>query len=106
MSDKNANDYYKDALKGLEGNDPLLKEFYRGMAGFYGESHKPSDSRKRKDLFDFFSDDEDITNSAHPDKVFVAKSIGEGGLVENGHQSKEKLNDIVRRKPSGNFKNK
>jgi hypothetical protein len=106
MSDQFAKNYYKDALKGLESNDSLMKEFYRGMADFYDAEHKPSDSRKNKDLYGLFSEEEDLVQKAHPGKMYVGKALGEGGLVENGHQSKDKINDIVRRKPSGNFRNK
>jgi hypothetical protein len=40
MSDQFAKNYYKDALKGLEGNDPFMKQFYKGMADFYDERTK------------------------------------------------------------------
>lgn len=105
MADESIKEYYKQALKDVSG-DPLMKEFYSGMADFYGEKQAMNDSRKRKDLFDFFLDESDITSSSHKESVMLSKSLGEGGLVENGHQSKKKHVDVARRNPSGNFKNK
>ena len=104
MSDQFAKNYYKDALKGLEGNDPFMKQFYKGMASFYDEEQKFNDSRKDKYLYDL-SLDQDLVQEAHPHKLYVSKGFGEGGLVENGHQAKKRMVDVARRNPSGNFKN-
>ena len=105
MADKSINSYYKDALKG-SGNDPLMKQFYSGMKDFYEDKAPLNDSRKSKDLMDFFLEESDITSSSHSEDVVLSKSLGEGGLVENGHQSKQKHVDVAGRLPSGNFKNK
>ena len=83
-----------------------MKEFYSGMKDFYGEKSPNNDSRKRKDLMDFFLEESDVTSDSHKEDVVLSKSLGEGGLVENGHQSKQKHVDVARRFPSGNFKNK
>ncbi len=104
MSDQFAKNYYKDALRGLDSNDSLMKEFYKGMADFYDEEPEFNDSRKDKDLYDL-SLDQDLVQEAHPHKLYVSKGFGEGGLVENGHQAKKRMVDVARSKPSGNFKN-
>lgn len=106
MSDQFAKNYHKDALKGLDNSDSLMKEFYNGMASFYDEETKPSDSRKGKDLINLSKDEEDKVQMAHPNKVYVGKSHSDGGLVENGHQSREKSETNMKTPPSGNFQNK
>jgi hypothetical protein len=105
MADDFSKSYYKDALKGSNG-DPLLKEFYSGMKDFYEERHPVNDSRTKKDLMGFFYEGSDITSDSHKDEVYLSKSLGKGGLVENGHQSKTNHVDVARSIPSGNFRNK
>lgn len=104
MSDQFAKSYYKDALRGLESNDSLMKEFYKGMANFYDDEQSFNDSRKNNELYDL-SLDQDLVQEAHPHKLYVSKGFGEGGLVENGHQAKKRMVGVARRNPSGNFKN-
>lgn len=105
MADDFSKSYYKDALKG-SNDDPLLKEFYSGMKDFYEEKHPVNDSRTKKDLMGFFYEGSDITSDSHKDEVYLSKSLGKGGLVENGHQSKTNHVDVARSIPSGNFRNK
>jgi hypothetical protein len=66
---------------------------------------KFNDSRKDKDLYGFVFGSGLGSSEAHPHKLYVSKSFGEGGLVENGHQAKKRMVDVARRNPSGNFKN-
>jgi len=45
--------------------------------------------------------DEDLIEEAHPEKVYVAESRGDGGLVENQNQQHEKMMTVINKMPTG-----
>ena len=45
--------------------------------------------------------DEDIIEVAHPEPVYVAEALGDGGLVENQNEQSKKMHDIVNKMPTG-----
>lgn len=46
-----------------------------------------------------------MIDRAHPESVFVADALGEGGLVENNNERQEKLIGIINKMPTGNLIN-
>jgi hypothetical protein len=103
-SDKISDQYYKDASKGLSGNDPLMQTFYKEMSAEYNKKLdvKP---HKRKDLMDFFHEGaEHIMSQAHPASVVIADAMDDGGLIENNIEHYNISREIAYRKPMGNFK--
>jgi hypothetical protein len=103
-SDKFSDQYYKDASKGLSGNDPLMQTFYKEMSAEYNKKLdvKP---HKRKDLMDFFHEGaEHIMSQAHPASVVIADAMDDGGLIENNIEHYNISREIAYRKPMGNFK--
>jgi hypothetical protein len=101
-ADKVSDNYYKDALMGL-GNDSFMKAYYEGFAEEYNKKGE-APKRSYKDLMDVFKEEENIVLKSHPNSVFVADALNEGGLIENGLEQKEKIENIVKKRPSGNFR--
>lgn len=101
-ADKVSDNYYKDALTGL-GNDSFMKAYYEGFAEEYNKKGE-APKRSYRDLMDVFKEEENIVLESHPNSVFVADALNEGGLIENGLEQKEKIENIVKKRPSGNFR--
>ena len=101
-ADKVSDNYYKDALMGL-GDDSFMKAYYKGFSEEYNKKDEPP-KRSYKDLMDVFKEEENIVLKSHPNSVFVADALNEGGLIENGLEQKEKIEKIVKKRPSGNFR--
>ena len=99
-ADQYSNKYYQDAVKD-SGNDAFMKTFYKEMSSEY-EKKIERKVAERKDLMDFFYEQEHIMHQAHPNSTYVADAIGHGGLVENGVESHNILKNIGRKKPTGN----
>jgi hypothetical protein len=99
-ADKYSDTFYRDAVKGLN-NDAYMKAFYKEMASEYDKKtdYKPT---KRKDLMDFFYEEEHIMAQAHPNSTYVADAMGQGGLVENGVERLNTIKNIVNKKTTGN----
>ena len=101
-ADNISDQYYKDALMGLS-NDSFMKAYYSGLSEEY--NYKPeAPKRDPKDLMDFFKEEENIVLKSHPNSVFVADALNEGGLIENGLEQKNKIENITKKRPSGNFR--
>ena len=45
--------------------------------------------------------DEDLVEEAHPEPVYVAEALGDGGLVENQNEQHEKDMAVVNHMPNG-----
>ncbi|MFA5023463.1 MAG: hypothetical protein WC523_00700 [Patescibacteria group bacterium] len=45
--------------------------------------------------------EEDLIEQAHPEKVYVAESRGDGGLVENQNEQHEKMMTVINKMPTG-----
>lgn len=101
-ADKVSDNYYKDALMGLS-DDSFMKAYYKGFSEEYNKKDE-APKRSYKDLMDVFKEEENIVLKSHPNSVFVADALNEGGLIENGLEQKEKIEKIVRKRPSGNFR--
>ena len=99
-ADQYSNKYYQDAVKD-SGNDAFMKTFYKEMSSEYEKKieHKHAG---RKDLMDFFYEQEHIMSQAHPNSTYVADAMGHGGLVENGVESHNIIKNIARKKTTGN----
>lgn len=44
---------------------------------------------------------EDLIEKAHPEKVYVANGLGDGGLVENQHEQHAKIMEVINKLPTG-----
>lgn len=44
---------------------------------------------------------EDLIELAHPEPIYVAEALGDGGLVENQKEQSKKIHDIVNKMPTG-----
>ena len=100
---KNANysdQYYADAASGLNNSDPLLKEFYDSMKQ---ETLRRSELRDDRKNLKALEESQDTTSMAHPKSIKLTDGHGDGGLVENGHEQKEKSLEVAKRNPTGNF---
>jgi hypothetical protein len=80
-----------------------MKAYYKGFSEEYNKKDEPP-KRSYKDLMDVFKEEENIVLKSHPNSVFVADALNEGGLIENGLEQKEKIEKIVKKRPSGNFR--
>lgn len=47
--------------------------------------------------------EEDIIEDAHPDPVYVAEALGDGGLVENQNEQHDKMMAVVNKMPNGQY---
>jgi hypothetical protein len=84
-------------------DDSFMKAYYKGFAEEYNKKDE-APKRSYKDLMDVFKEEENIVLKSHPKSVFVADALNEGGLIENGLEQKEKIEKIVKKRPSGNFR--
>jgi hypothetical protein len=104
---KNADDfsrsYYKDAITDLNVQDPELRSYFTRLKGMYDE--KPEAPKEDyKDLYPMEGETgAELYESAYPREARTSKSIGDGGLVENGFERKKKMEDIARSVPTGNY---
>ena len=103
MKKSNSDQYYKDAIMGLSNSDPLLKEFYNSMKLETMRRSELRDDRKNLMSLTIEQDAKDITNSAHPKSIKLSDGHNDGGVVENGHEQKEKSLEVAKRDPTGNF---
>lgn len=88
----------KDAILGRQPDQPL-SEFYKALGQEYGNDIVPRDTRENL----YGHQGEDLVLRSHPKKVIVSDSIKDGGLVENGHEQKEKSLQVAKKNPTGNF---
>ena len=88
----------KDAILGRQPDQPL-SEFYKALGQEYGNDIVPRDTRENL----YGHKGEDLIAKSHPQKVIVSDSIKDGGLVENGHEQKEKSLQVAKKNPTGNF---
>lgn len=104
---KNADDfsrsYYRDAVKDLDIKDPTLRSYFTGLSGMYDE--EPEGPKvEYKELYPMEGETgAELYESAYPREARTSKSIGDGGLVENGFERKKKMEDIARSAPTGNY---
>lgn len=98
--------YVKDAVKDLTNEDKTLREYFTGLGRLYdAESEKRN--RDYEELYKLHDETgRDLTLSAHPKAIRVSDAMGNGGLVENGLEQKEKLEDVALSAPTGNFKSR
>jgi hypothetical protein len=102
-ADEMSKSYHKDAVKDLAGEDKALREYFTGLGRLYdAESEKRNpDYEELNKLHD--ETGRDLTLSAHPKAIRVSDAMGNGGLVENGLEQKEKLEEVALSAPTGNF---
>lgn len=103
---KNSNfldQYYKDAISGLSNPDPLLKEFYQSMRQETLRNSELRDARKNLRGSEE-QEGQDIVNQAHPKEIRLSDAHGDGGLLENGNEQKERSLQVAKKNPTGNFK--
>jgi len=80
----------------------MMRTFYKEMSAEYNK--KPdANPQKRKDLMDFFYDEDHILAQAHPNSIVVADAMGDGGLVENNIERHNKSKEIATKRPLANF---
>lgn len=98
--------YVKDAVKGLNNEDKTLREYFTGLGRLYdAESEKRNPDYE--ELYELHNETgRDLILSAHPKAIRVSEGLGNGGLVENGLEQKEKLEDVALSAPTGNFKSR
>lgn len=48
-----------------------------------------------------FPHDKDMIEEAHPEPVYVAEALGDGGLVENQNEQHKKLIEMINEMPNG-----
>lgn len=101
-ADTVSDQYYKDAITGLNSEDSLMQTFYKEMSAEYNKEQEVKVD-KRKDLMDFFYEQEHIMLQAHPDSIVVADAMGAGGIVENNVERHNFMKDVAKKRPSGNF---
>ena len=77
---KTANEM-NDALKAVEPNP-------------YAENIKDIVEKRLKQ-------EKDMIEEAHPEPVYVAEALGDGGLVENQNEQHQKLVDMINKMPTG-----
>ena len=103
---KNSNfldQYYKDAISGLSNPDPLLKEFYQSMRQETLRNSELRDARKNLRGSEE-QEGQDIVNQAHPKEIRLSDAHGDGGLLENVNEQKERSLQVAKKNPTGNFK--
>lgn len=105
-ADEVSKSYVKDAVKDLNHEDKTLREYFTGLGRLYdAESEKRNPDKK--ELYELHDETgRDLTLSAHPKAIRVSEGLGNGGLVENGLEQKEKLEDVALRTPTGNFESR
>lgn len=105
-ADEMSKSYVKDAVKGLNHEDKTLREYFTGLGRLYdAESEKRNpDYEELYELHD--ETGRDLTLSAHPKAIRVSDAIGDGGLVENGLEQKQKMEGVALRTPTGNFESR
>ena len=99
-NENNSGQYYADAVSGLNNSDPLLKEFYDSMKQ---ETLRRPELRDDRENLKALEESQDTTSMAHPKSIRLSDGHGDGGLVENGHEQKEKSLEVAKRNPTGNF---
>ena len=82
-------------------NSEVMEEFFKIMAAQEAPAKNPHQEDKRviEEKREF--PEEDLIEEAHPEKVYVAESRGDGGLVENQNEQHEKIMSIVNKMPTG-----
>ena len=98
------NTYLDDALQDL--SKEYAGSFYAGLEG----AHKINDNAEEDSYSSYYNvHDEtgaDLIGSAHPKSINVADAMGNGGLVENAIESGNRMAEIARNTPSGNYRSK
>lgn len=95
--------YYKDAILGPSNPDPLLKEFYQSMRQETLRNSELRDARKNLRSLEE-QEGQDIVNQAHPKEIRLSDAHGDGGLLENGNEQKERSLQVAKKNPTGNFR--
>ena len=94
----------KDALKGL--SDEYAGSFYSGLNGQSDKSNK-AEQDSYSSYYNLHDETgADLINSAHPKSINLADAMGDGGLVENAVESGNRMAEIARNTPSGNYRSK
>jgi len=104
MADNFSNTYFQDAVKGL--SDSYSKSYFSGLKSMYNEElgRRDADVGKLYSLHD--ETGADLVTQSHPKAIVVSDAMGNGGLVENGLEQKQHMEDVARSTPSGNFRSK
>jgi len=105
-ADEVSKSYHKDAVKDLREKDKTLRDYYAGLGRLYDEE---SEKRKpdQKELYELHDETgSDLTLSAHPNAIRLSDAMGDGGLVENGLEQKNKMEGVALRTPTGNFESR
>lgn len=105
-ADEISKSYVKDAVKDLNHEDKTLREYFTGLGRLYdAESEKRNPDKK--ELYQLHDETgRDLTLSAHPKAIRLSDAMGDGGLVENGLEQKEKMEMAALRTPTGNFESR
>jgi hypothetical protein len=105
-ADEISKSYHKDAVKDLREQDKTLRDYFAGLGRLYEEE---SEKRKpdQKELYELHDETgSDLTLSAHPNAIRLSDAMGDGGLVENGLEQKNKMEGVALRTPTGNFESR
>ena len=86
------NEILESFAKLMEQEDGIKKAAYNKNP--YQEDIKTIEEKRIKE-------DEDLIEQAHPDPVYVAESMGKGGLVENQNEQQKADIAIVNKMPMG-----
>jgi len=105
-ADEMSKSYVKDAVKGLNNEDKTLREYFTGLGRLYdAESEKRNPDYK--ELYELHDETgRELTLSAHPKAIRLSDAKGDGGLVENGYEQKDKMEGVALRTPTGNFESR
>ena len=80
-------------------------EVMLSFAKMLAESDKPAKNPYQEDLKQIEEKctvpEEDLVEIAHPEPVYVAEALGDGGLVENQKEQHEKMMTVINRMPTG-----
>jgi hypothetical protein len=84
-------------------NSEVMSEFFKIASESKIDAPKPEDAKTIEDKV--LEVDEDLVEEAHPEPVYVAEALGDGGLVENQNEQHTKMMDAVNKMPPGTIMN-
>jgi hypothetical protein len=87
-------------------SDSMAKSYYAGLKSMYDQElgRRDADAKALYQTHD--ETGAELVAKSHPKAVVVSDSIGRGGLVENGLEQKQHMEDVALSTPTGNYRSK